>query len=136
MPFPPRRSRSEPTYKIDELEVNARLVDQVAEVQVSQTFVNTGSMPLEVSFVFPLPYEGAIHQMTLLVDGKEFPARLLDAKEARRTLRGDRAEEPRPGAAGMDGHGHVPDERLSGSARRQADGDAALLAALPASRKG
>ena len=65
------------TYKIDELEVNARLVDQVAQVQVSQSFENTGSRPLEVSFVFPLPYEGAVDQMTLLIDGKEFPARLL-----------------------------------------------------------
>ncbi len=81
MPFPPPQPAA--TYKIDELEVNARLVDQVAEVQVSQSFQNTGSMPLEVSFIFPLPYEGAIHQLTLLIDGKEFPARLLDAKEAR-----------------------------------------------------
>ena len=71
-------------YKIDELEVDARLVDQVAQVQVSQSFVNTGSRPLEVSFIFPLPYDGAIDQMTLLVDGKEYPAKLLDAKEARR----------------------------------------------------
>ena len=82
IPFPPPQPAA--TYKIDELEVNARLVDQVAQVQVSQTFENTGSRPLEVSFIFPLPYDGAIHQLTLLVDGKEFPARLLDAKEARR----------------------------------------------------
>jgi Ca-activated chloride channel family protein len=39
---------------------------------------------MEVSFVFPLPYDGAIEQMTLLIDGKEYPAKLLDAKEARR----------------------------------------------------
>ena len=73
----------EASYKVDELEVHARLIEQVAQVQVSQSFQNTGSRPLEVSFVFPLPYEGAIQQMTLLVDGKEYPARLLDAKEAR-----------------------------------------------------
>jgi Ca-activated chloride channel family protein len=83
IPFPPPAPTG-PTYKVDQLEVNARLVDQVAQVQVSQSFENTGSRPLEVSFIFPLPYEGAIHQLTLLIDGKEFPARLLDAKEARR----------------------------------------------------
>ncbi len=33
--------------------------------------------------MFPLPYDGAIDQLTLLVDGKEFPAKLLDAKAAR-----------------------------------------------------
>ena len=82
MPFP-QPAATTPTYKVDELEVNARLVDQVAEVQVSQSFQNTGSMPLEVSFIFPLPYEGAVHQLTLLIDGKEYPARLLDAKQAR-----------------------------------------------------
>ena len=80
---PSNRRADEPTYKVDELEVNARLVDQVAQVQVSQSFENTGSRPLEVSFIFPLPYEGAVHQLTLLIDGKEYPARLLDAKEAR-----------------------------------------------------
>ena len=72
------------SYKIKELDVQARLIDQVAQVQVSQTFVNTGSLPMEVAFVFPLPYDGAITQMTLMIDGKEYPARLLDAKEARR----------------------------------------------------
>ena len=72
------------TYRIQELEVNARLVDQVAQVQVSQSFVNTGSRQLEVSFVFPLPYDGAVDQVTLMVDGKEFPAKLLKAEEARR----------------------------------------------------
>jgi len=71
------------TYKIKELGVNARILDQVARVQVSQAFVNTGSQQMEVAFVFPLPYEGAIDQLTFLVDGKEIPGKLLSAKEAR-----------------------------------------------------
>ncbi|NLS95109.1 MAG: VWA domain-containing protein [Planctomycetaceae bacterium] len=85
-PHPMPHPRPEPpaTYKIGELEVDARLVDQVAQVQVSQSFVNTGSSQLEVSFVFPLPYDGAVDSLTLLVDGKEFPAKLLPADEARR----------------------------------------------------
>jgi len=79
MPTPPV------SYKIDSLEVDARVTDQVAKVQVSQSFVNTGSRQMEVSFMFPLPYDGAIDRMTLLVDGKEMPAKLLSADEARRT---------------------------------------------------
>jgi Ca-activated chloride channel family protein len=82
-PHPPRPPGPRATYKIKELAVQAKLIDQVAKVQVSQSFVNTGSVPMEVQFVFPLPYDGAIDKMTLLVDGKEFPARLLPAKEAR-----------------------------------------------------
>lgn len=72
------------TYRIKAIDVAARLVDQVARVQVSQSFVNNGSRTLEVSFLFPLPYDGAIDQLTLLVDGKEYPAKLLPADEARR----------------------------------------------------
>jgi Ca-activated chloride channel family protein len=74
----------ESTYKIKELDVNVRLKDQVARVQVSQSFVNTGSRQMEVCFMFPLPYDGAIDQLTLLVDGKEYPAKLLPAADARR----------------------------------------------------
>ncbi len=85
-PMPPITPPPPPPaiYKISELQIEARLVDQVAKVQVSQAFVNTGSRTLEVSFVFPLPYDGAVEQMTLLVDGKEYPAKLLRADEARR----------------------------------------------------
>ena len=71
------------SYKIKELSVQARVVDQVARVQVSQSFVNTGNSPIEVQFLFPLPYDGAIDKLTLLVDGKEFPGKLMPAKEAR-----------------------------------------------------
>jgi len=90
-PHPPRPPRPIPrpvpppaTYKIQELDVNARLIDQVAQVRVSQSFVNTGSRQLEVAFIFPLPYDGAVDRMTLLVDGKEYPAKLMEADDARR----------------------------------------------------
>ena len=87
-PPPPRPIPPPPpppvTYKVDQIEVQARMVEQVAQVQVSQTFHNKGSRQIEASFVFPLPYDGAVEQMTLLVDGKEYAAKLMDAKEARR----------------------------------------------------
>jgi Ca-activated chloride channel family protein len=72
------------SYRIDALEVDAKVTDQVAKVNVSQSFVNTGSRPMEVAFIFPLPYDGAIDRMTLMVDGREMPAKLLSADEARR----------------------------------------------------
>lgn len=73
------------SYKIHEIDVHIKIEEQIARVQVAQSFVNTGSVPMEVCFVFPLPYDGAIDQLTLLVDGKEFPARLLPKDEARAT---------------------------------------------------
>ena len=79
MPTPPPSS-----YRIKELDVNVRLQDQVAKVGVTQSFVNTGSQQMEVSFVFPLPHDGAIDQLTFLVDGKEIPGKLMKAADARR----------------------------------------------------
>ncbi len=86
-PYPHPIPRPEPppsTYKIKALDVNVNLDEQVARVQVSQSFVNTGSRAMEVCFVFPLPYDGAVDQLTLLIDGKEMPAKLLSATEARK----------------------------------------------------
>ena len=85
-PVPPPEPPA--SYKIKELALQARIVDQVARVQVSQSFVNTGSRQMEVSFVFPLPYDGAVDQLTFMVDGKEFPAKLLPAAEARSIYEG------------------------------------------------
>lgn len=87
LPRPIPRPQPEPppaSYKIESIEVDANLTGQVAKVQVSQTFVNTGSRQMEAYFVFPLPYDGAIDSLTLLVDGKEFAAKLLPADEARK----------------------------------------------------
>ena len=83
-PWPqPTPDPSTMTCQVKELSVQARLKDQVAQVQVSQTFLNTGSRQLEAQFVFPLPYDGAIDKLTLMVDGKEYPAQLLTKEDAR-----------------------------------------------------
>jgi Ca-activated chloride channel family protein len=83
-PVPHPQPRPTSQYEISSLDVAATIRDQVAEVQVAQEFHNTGSTTLEVSFMFPLPYDGAIDRLTLMVDGKEMPAELLAADDARR----------------------------------------------------
>ena len=87
LPRPVPRPPSPPpmSYKIKELDYHAKVTDQVAQISVTQSFVNTGSRQMEVSFVFPIPHDGAIDRMTFMVDGKEYDAKLLDAKEARKT---------------------------------------------------
>lgn len=82
-PTPPPMS-----YKIKELDYRARITDQIAQVQVTQSFVNTGSAQMEVCFVFPLPYDSAIDRMTFMVDGKEYDAKILAADEARKIYEG------------------------------------------------
>jgi Ca-activated chloride channel family protein len=76
------------SYKIKELDYQAKITDQIAQIQVSQSFFNTGSAQMEVSFVFPLPYDSAIDRMTFMVDGKEYDAKILAADEARRIYEG------------------------------------------------
>lgn len=71
------------TYRIKALDVRANIDDQIARVQIAQTYLNTGSQPLEARFMFPLPPDAAIDQLTLMVDGKELPGRLLKATDAR-----------------------------------------------------
>ena len=64
--------------------VNVMVRDQVAAVSIDQAFVNTGKRAIEVEYLFPVPPGAAIDSMTLVVDGKEFAARLLKADEARK----------------------------------------------------
>lgn len=71
------------TYRLKSLDVRANIVDQVARVQIAQTFLNTGSQPLEARFIFPVPADAAIDQLTLMVDGKELSGRLLKAGDAK-----------------------------------------------------
>lgn len=82
-----RRTRTAPpptTYRVDRIQVDAAIQEQVATVSVAQTFRNTCSQPLQVRFCFPLPYDGAVDQMTFLVDQQEWPGRLIKADDARR----------------------------------------------------
>ena len=90
LPRPIVRPRTQPTmsYKIKEISVDSRIQDQVARTQVTQSFVNTGSRQLEVSFVFPIPYDGAIDRLTFMVDGTEYDAKLMTKEEARRIYEG------------------------------------------------
>ncbi|MFO0909252.1 MAG: VIT domain-containing protein [Isosphaeraceae bacterium] len=72
------------SYEVREVALDARVRDQVAEVQISQTFHNPGSVPIDAEFLFPLPEEGAVQNFVLLVDGQELPGKLLARDEARR----------------------------------------------------
>ncbi|AMV38221.1 VIT domain-containing protein [Planctomyces sp. SH-PL62] len=72
------------TFEIREVAVDAKLRDQAAEVQVSQTFYNPGSSDLEAEYFFPIPEDAVVENLVLMVDGKELPGRLLGKDEARR----------------------------------------------------
>lgn len=93
------------SYRIRELMVDASIRDQVATTQVTQLFENTGNVPIEASFCFPIPYDGAIDRMTFMVDGKEYEAKLLKADEARRIYEGYVRRNQDPALLEWIGHG-------------------------------
>lgn len=81
-------ARPDNAYRIRELSVDASIKEQIATTIVTQVFENTANRQIEASFVFPIPYDGAVSSMTFLVDGKEYEAKLLEADEARRIYEG------------------------------------------------
>lgn len=82
-PWTPPESQPQAAYRLESLTVDASLGDSVARVSTTQTFRNTGQATIEATFLFPLPYDGAIDELTLLVGGKELTGRLLTKEEAR-----------------------------------------------------
>jgi Ca-activated chloride channel family protein len=75
------------TWAVKYHHVDVRVRDQVAHVAIDQEFLNitdTAGGMLEVEYFFPVPPGAAIDSMTLIVNGKEFKARLLEADEARK----------------------------------------------------
>jgi len=79
---PELRVRGNWAVKYHHVDITVR--DQVANVSIDQEFVNTGSGMIEVEYLFPVPPDAAIDSMTLIVNGKEFAAKLMDADKARK----------------------------------------------------
>ena len=100
------------SYEIREVSIDARVRDQVAEVQISQTFHNPGSVQIESEFLFPLPEDGAVQNFVLLVDGRELPGRLLNKDEARRIYEEIVRSQPRSRPAGVHGPRALSHQRL------------------------
>lgn len=80
-PVPPVRVTE---YRIQSVDMQAQIRDQAAQVQISQVFENVGSQTIEASLYFPLPDSATISGLTLLVEGKELPGKLMPKDEARR----------------------------------------------------
>jgi Ca-activated chloride channel family protein len=80
--------RVQDMYEVLELEVDAVLKDQVAEVSVKQLIQNPGKHDMEVQIMFPLPNDGVVQNFVMMVDGKEVPGQLLPKDEARAIYEG------------------------------------------------
>ena len=64
--------------------VNINVIDQVADVRVTQIFHNDSKRPIEGSFLFPLPKNASVSNFEMHADGKVLKGKILKEDEARR----------------------------------------------------
>ncbi len=91
------------------LDVQTRIDGLVAELQLTQTFVNVHAEPLEATYIFPLPDRAAVTRFRLEVAGRVVEGELKERAAARKEYdqaikEGHRAaitEEDRPGVFTM-----------------------------------
>jgi Ca-activated chloride channel homolog len=69
--------------KIDYQRVTVDIENQIATTNVDMQFTNEGDGLAEGTFIFPLPQEAAIDQLTMFIDGQPIEAKILPAGEAR-----------------------------------------------------
>jgi Ca-activated chloride channel family protein len=69
--------------KIDYHRVEVNIENQIATTHVDMKFVNIGNGLAEGTFLFPLPLEASVDQLTMWVNGEAIQAQILEAAEAR-----------------------------------------------------
>ncbi len=93
LPMPPCPAPPCPTVRPDRPEnfpleikyhhVDVRIIDQIAETHVDQVFFNPTDLPVEGTYIFPLPLDAAVSEFTLWVEGEPVRGEVLNAAEAR-----------------------------------------------------
>ncbi|HTQ19733.1 VIT domain-containing protein, partial [Mycobacterium sp.] len=73
---------------LDRIDVRAEISGLTSQVELRQDFVNTFDVPLEASYVFPLPDRAAVTRMQLTADGRVVEAELREREAARRAYDG------------------------------------------------
>lgn len=71
-------------FPLKSTRVQAVLTGVIAEVQVSQTYSNDGTQPIEARYVFPGSTRAAVHALTMTVGGRRIEARIKEKAEARK----------------------------------------------------
>ncbi|OBA70033.1 hypothetical protein A5641_13790 [Mycobacterium sp. 1554424.7] len=106
---------------LERIDVRAEITGLTSRVELAQDFVNSFDVPLEASYVFPLPDRGAVTGMRMTADGRVVDAELREREAARQAYddaiasgrRASIAEEDRPDVFTMRVGNILPGERVS-----------------------
>ncbi|MEV0564717.1 VIT domain-containing protein [Dactylosporangium sp. NPDC050588] len=106
---------------LDRIDVRTAITGLVARIDLTQEFVNVHDVPLEATYVFPLPDRAAVTRMAMTADGRVVEAELQERGAARETYdravaagqRASIAEEERPDVFTMRVGNILPGERVS-----------------------
>lgn len=106
---------------LDRIDVRAEISGLTSGVELTQDFVNGFDVPLEASYVFPLPDRGAVTRMRMTVDGRTVEAELREREAARHAYdqaidsgrRVSIVEEERPDVFTMRVGNILPGQRVS-----------------------
>ncbi|ORW93863.1 hypothetical protein AWB92_11990 [Mycobacterium sp. IEC1808] len=106
---------------LERIDVRAEITGLTSRVELTQDFVNSFDVPLEASYVFPVPDRGAVTGMRMTADGRVVDAELRERGAARQAYddaiasgrRASIAEEERPDVFTMRVGNILPGERIS-----------------------
>src|SRR6202795_1416648 len=106
---------------LDRIDVRAEITGLTGRVELTQDFVNSFDVPLEATYVFPLPDRGAGTRRQMTADGRVVEAELREREAARTAYdqaiasgrRASIAEEDRPDVFTMRVGNILPGERVS-----------------------
>lgn len=109
------------TLPLDRLDIRADITGLTSQVEVTQDFVNAFDVPLEASYVFPLPDRAAVTAMRMTAHGRVVDAELAEREAARQAYdraltsgrRASIAEEDRPDVFTMRVGNILPGEKVS-----------------------
>ncbi len=106
---------------LDHIDVRVDITGLTSQVKLTQDFVNTFDVPLEASYVFPLPDRAAVIGMRMTANGRVVDAELAEREAARQAYhravtsgrRASIAEEERPDVFTMRVGNILPGEMVS-----------------------
>ena len=80
---------------LDRIDVRADITGLTSQVELTQDFFNVFDVPLEATYVFPLPDRAAVTRMRMTAGGRVVEAQLREREAAAvRVRRGDRLGPP------------------------------------------